>query len=156
MPRPGRQLHPLALADVRIADTFWAARQETNRTRGIRHQYKQLKDTGRLDAFRLDWKPGQPNLPHIFWDSDVAKWIEAASYSLATHPDAELQKLVDDTAALVASAQQPDGYLNVHFTVVEPHKRWTNLRDQHELYCAGHLMEAAVAHFQATPLRRLH
>jgi len=155
MPAPRRRLKPLELADVRIADTFWAPRQETNRTVGIRHQYQQCKDTGRLDAFKLDWRPGMPNEPHIFWDSDVAKWIEAASYSLATHPDPELQKLVDDTAALIASAQQPDGYLNSHFTVVEPAKRWTNLRDQHELYCAGHLIEAAVAHFQATGSRVL-
>ncbi|MBM4034491.1 MAG: glycoside hydrolase family 127 protein [Planctomycetes bacterium] len=152
---PARRLKPLALADVKIADTFWAQRQETNRTVGIRHQYKQCKETGRLDAFKLDWKPGMPNEPHIFWDSDVAKWVEAASYSLATHPDPELQQLVDDTAALIASAQQPDGYLNSHFTVVEPQKRWTNLRDQHELYCAGHLMEGAVAHFRATGSRVL-
>ncbi|MBM4038147.1 MAG: glycoside hydrolase family 127 protein, partial [Planctomycetes bacterium] len=150
-----RKLRPLALGDVKIADTFWAPRQETNRTVGIRHQYRQCKETGRLDAFKLDWKPGQDNPPHIFWDSDIAKWIEAASYSLGTHPDAELQKLVDDAAALVASAQQPDGCLNVHFTVVEPGKRWTNLRDQHELYCAGHLIEGAVAHFQATGSRVL-
>ncbi len=143
------------MADVKIADAFWAARQETNRTTGIRHQHKQCKETGRLDAFKLDWKPGMPNEPHVFWDSDVAKWIEAASYSLATHPDAELQKLVDDAAALIASAQQPNGYLNCHFTVVEPEKRWMNLRDKHELYCAGHLMEAAVAHFQATGSRVL-
>lgn len=155
MPTPARRLRPLALGDVTIADTFWAPRQETNRTVGIRHQYKQLKETGRLDAFKLDWKPGMPNEPHIFWDSDVAKWVEAASYSLATHPDPELQKLVDDAAALIARAQQPDGYLNTHFTVVEPQKRWTNLRDQHELYCAGHLIEGAVAHFQATGSRVL-
>ncbi|HPD14395.1 MAG TPA: glycoside hydrolase family 127 protein [Planctomycetota bacterium] len=155
MPAPCRRLKPLELANVTIADTFWAPRQETNRTVGIRHQYQQCKDTGRLDAFKLDWKPGMPNEPHIFWDSDVAKWVEAASYSLATHPDPELRKLVDDTAALIASAQQPDGYLNCHFTVVEPTKRWTNLRDQHELYCAGHLIEGAVAHFQATGSRVL-
>ena len=155
MPKPSRQLRPLALADVKIADTFWAPRQETNRTAGIRHQYKQLKETGRLDSLKLGWKPGQDNPPHHFWDSDIAKWIEAAGYSLATHPDPELQKLVDDTAALVASAQQADGYLNVHFTVVEPEKRWSNLRDAHELYCAGHLMEGAVAHFQATGNRVL-
>lgn len=155
MQGPTRRSRPLPLADVKIADSFWAPRQEANRTAGIRHQYRQLEETGRLDAFKLDWRPGQPNPPHIFWDSDVAKWIEAASYCLMTHPDPELQKLADDAAALVASAQQPDGYLNVHFTVVEPEKRWTNLRDCHELYCAGHLIEAAVAHSQATGSRVL-
>jgi DUF1680 family protein len=85
----------------------------------------------------------------------VAKWIEAAAYSLATHPDPALEALLDEVIALIASSQQPDGYINVHFTVVEPEKRWTNLRDWHELYCAGHLIEAAVAHYQATGKRSL-
>jgi len=155
MPSPSRRLRPLELTNVTIADAFWAPRQRTNREATLPHEYRQCKETGRLDALRLTWKPGQPNPPHIFWDSDVAKWLEAASYSLATHPDPELRKLVDDVAALITSAQQPDGYLNSHFTIVEPQKRWTNLRDAHELYCAGHLMEAAVAHFQATGSRLL-
>ena len=162
MAEPSRKLHPFDLADVAIADAFWAPRQKTNREVTLPHEHKQCKETGRIDAFRLAWKPGQPDRspargtpPHIFWDSDVAKWIEAASYSLATHPDAALERLVDEAAALVAAAQQPDGYLNVHFTVVEPEKRWTNLRDCHELYCAGHLIEGAVAHFRATGKRTL-
>ena len=150
MSAPARQWRPFELTNVSISDQFWAPRIETNRRVTLPHEYVQLKDTGRIDAFRLQWKPGDPNPPHIFWDSDVTKWIEAAAYSLATQPDARLAKRVDDTIALVASAQQPDGYLNTHFTVVEPGKRWTNLRDQHELYCAGHLIEAAVAYYQAT------
>ncbi len=153
--RPRRRLTPFALPDVKVADAFWAPRLATNRRVTLPHEYEQCKATGRVGAFRLDWKPGQPNPPHIFWDSDVAKWIEAASYSLATHPDPRLERLVNEVAALVASSQQPDGYLNVHFTVVEPEKRWTNLRDAHELYCAGHLMEAAVAYHQATGSRVL-
>jgi DUF1680 family protein len=112
------------------------------------------KETGRLDALRLNWKPGMEP-PHIFWDSDVAKWIEAASYSLGTHPNPELEAKVDEVVRLIVAAQQPDGYLNTYFTAVEPDKRWTNLRDWHELYCAGHLIEAAVAHFQATGKRVL-
>ena len=169
MATPTRKLRPLALSDVRIADAFWAPRQKTNREVTLPHEYKQCKGTGRIDAFKLDWRPGQPNEPHIFWDSDVAKWIEAASYSLAAplawplagsrhprhRPDPALDGLLDEVIALVAGAQQPDGYLNCHFTVVEPAKRWTNLRDCHELYCAGHLVEAAVAHFRATGKRSL-
>ncbi|HOS42079.1 MAG TPA: glycoside hydrolase family 127 protein, partial [Armatimonadota bacterium] len=112
-------------------------------------------ETGRIGAYALDWRPGMEPAPHVFWDSDVAKWIEAAAYSLATHPDPALDALLDATIARIASAQQPDGYLNPHFTVVEPDKRWTNLRDLHELYCAGHLIEAAAAHFQATGKRAL-
>ncbi|MDH7568643.1 MAG: glycoside hydrolase family 127 protein [Armatimonadota bacterium] len=153
-PMPGC-LTPLPFTQVRIDDRFWSPRLRVNREKTLAHQYQQCKETGRIDAFRLDWRPGREPVPHIFWDSDVAKWVEAASYTLALHPDPHLENLLDEVVALIASAQQPDGYLNVHFTVVEPEKRWTNLRDWHELYCAGHLMEAAVAHYQATGKRTL-
>ena len=86
-------------------------------------------------------------------DSDLYKALEAASYSLAIHPDPALEKQLDEIIATLAAAQQPDGYLNSYFTVKEPTKRWTNLRDWHELYCAGHLFEGAVAHYQATGKR---
>ncbi len=85
----------------------------------------------------------------------MAKWLEAAAYALAVRPDRKLQRRVDALAADIVAAQQPDGYLNIHFTVVEPDRRWTNLRDCHELYDAGHLIEAAVAHYQATGSRAL-
>ncbi|MFN8498656.1 MAG: glycoside hydrolase family 127 protein [Anaerolineae bacterium] len=141
---------PVPWTRVTLDGGLWGERQRVNRERTIPAVYRQLKDTGRLDAFRLDWQPGRQPVPHQFWDSDVAKWLEAAAYSLGSHPDRALAALVDDTVALVASAQRPDGYLNTHFTAVEPHNRWTNLRDMHELYCAGHLIEAAVAHYDAT------
>jgi len=140
---------------VRIHDRFWAPRQATNREVTLPLQYRILKETGRIDAFRLAWRPGEPDRPHQFWDSDVAKWIEAAGYSLATHPDPDLMARVDEVVELIAAAQQPDGYLNIYYTVVEPSKRWTNLRDMHELYCAGHLIEAAVAYYEGTGKRRL-
>lgn len=149
------KMQPVAFNNVHIDDAFWSPRIEVNRLRTIPHQYKQCKETGRIDAFRLDWKPGKEPKPHYFWDSDVAKWIEAASYSLMTHPDPELDALLDEVIELIANAQQPDGYLNVYFTVVAPEKRWKNLGHWHELYCAGHLIEAAVAHYQATGKRRL-
>lgn len=146
---------PLPLASVTIDDAFWASRLRVNRERTIPWILKQCRDTGRIDAFRLNWRPGAEPVPHIFWDSDVAKWIEAASYSLAVHPEPELEAQLEEVVGLVASAQQPDGYLNTHYSAVEPENRWTNLRDCHELYCAGHLMEAAVAHFQAAGARTL-
>ncbi|WP_299093355.1 beta-L-arabinofuranosidase domain-containing protein [uncultured Metabacillus sp.] len=148
-------LKPVSFTNVVIDDVFWSPRIKVNREQTIPHQYKQCKETGRIDAFKLNWKHGMENEPHIFWDSDVAKWLEAASYSLATHPDPELDLLVDEVIALISSAQQPDGYLNVYFTVVKPGERWTDLRDAHELYCAGHLMEAGAAHFEATKKRTL-
>ena len=127
---------------------FWGERETTNRRETLPIEYEQLDKTGRIAAFDLTWKPGDPDPPHIFWDSDVAKWIEAVGYALATAPDAALEAKADAVIASIAKAQQADGYLNVHFTVVEPEKRWSNLRDWHELYCAGHLMEAAVAYYE--------
>lgn len=146
---------PVPWKDVVIDDLFWAPRLRANREHTLPHLYQFCRETGRLGAFRLDWKPGREPVPHVFWDSDVAKWLEAACYSLATHSDALLEQWVDEVVALILAAQQPDGYLNTHFTTVEPEQRWTNLRDRHELYCAGHLIEAAVAHFQATGKRAL-
>jgi DUF1680 family protein len=154
----------LPLAAVTIEDQFWAPRIAMNTDRGIDIQYKQLERVGAIDALDLSHPPSAlpiPFSPHNFvtpvmwWDSDVAKWIEAASYSLATHKNAKLEALVDDVIARIARAQQPDGYLNTYFTGREPSKRWTNERDFHELYCAGHLIEAAVAHFEATGKKTL-
>lgn len=91
----------------------------------------------------------------VFQDSDLAKWLEAVAYSLMTKPDEKLEATADEVIALVGRAQQPDGYLNTYYTVKEPGKRWTNLRDNHELYCAGHMMEAAAAYYTATGKREL-
>jgi len=152
---PGGARHTVRAGAVIVDDPFWSPRIATIRDVTLDVQYAKLRDTGRLDALRLTWVPGQEPVPHIFWDSDVAKWIEAASYSLATHPDPDLERRVDEAIELLAGAQQEDGYLNTYFTVVEPGRRWTDLRDAHELYCAGHLIEAGVAHFEATGKRTL-
>lgn len=91
----------------------------------------------------------------VFQDSDVAKWLEGAAYSLAQNPDPELEKRCDEIIELIGSAQHEDGYLNTYFTVKEPDKRWTNLHEAHELYCAGHMIEAAVAYAECTGKARL-
>ena len=147
--------HPVPFTAVSLHDAFWAHRIETNRVVTIPTEYRQCKENGRLDAWKLTWKPGDPNEPHKFWDSDVAKWIEAVAYSLARTPDPALEARTDEVIDDMAAAQQEDGYLNTHFILVEPENRWTNLRDHHELYCAGHLMEAAVAYHAATGKRTL-
>ena len=139
---------------VTLTGGFWGERQQTNSSRTIPAIYGQMKDTGRIDAWRLDWQEGQPQ-PHIFWDSDAGKWIEAAAYSLATTPNAALEAQVDGLIDLIEQAQQPDGYLNIFYTAVEPQNRLTNLRDRHEFYDAGHLVEGAVAYFEATGKRKL-
>jgi DUF1680 family protein len=140
--------------DVKIEAGFWGERQQTVRTSTLRAIYHQMKSTGRLDAWKLDWQPGQPK-PHIFWDSDAGKWIEAVGFSLMTKADAELEQQVDEVVDLIEKAQQSDGYLNIFFTAVEPQNKWRNLRDWHELYDAGHLIEGAVAYYQATGKRKL-
>ncbi len=155
MPTPTRQLTPVNLPDVAITRGFWKQWQDTNRKTTVPYEYDQCKKTGRIDAIKLKWKPGDGDPPHIFWDSDVAKWLEAACYSLTTHPDAKLKRRVDRVVDLFVKSQQPDGYINSHYSVADKDKRWSNLRDRHELYCAGHLMEAAVAHHEATGSRKL-
>jgi DUF1680 family protein len=147
-----RNLAAVPFTAVNLNDPFWAPRMEVNRAVTIPTQFEIEKQTGRLGALDLKWKKGEPE-PHIFWDSDLAKTMEAASYSLLTHPDKKLEKQLDSIIAKMAKAQRKDGYLNSHYIAVEPKNRWTNLRDKHELYCAGHLIEAAVAHFQATGKR---
>ena len=150
------KLTPVPFTAVRINDSFWAPRIEINRTATIPHIYHKLEETGRISAFDLSFERPVPSpVVLIFGDSDPAKWIEAACYSLATHPDPGLAALVDRVVDKVIGAQQPDGYLNTHFTCVQPEMRWKNLRDWHELYCAGHLIEGAVAHRQATGDRKL-
>lgn len=154
-PAPLARLRAVPLPDVKIADAFWLPRQETNRLVSIPINFDNLEKAGNLADLRLAAKGVREGYQGpVFMDSDLYKAMEAASYSLATHPDAGLEKKLDEIIATLAAAQQPDGYLNSYFTVKEPGKRWTNLRDCHELYCAGHMFEAAVAHFQATGKRQ--
>jgi len=91
----------------------------------------------------------------VFQDSDLAKWLEAVAYQLHASPDPELEKKAEEAIDLIEKAQMPDGYLNTYYQLKGIDKRWTNLRDNHELYCAGHMLEAAVAYYQATGKRRL-
>ncbi len=150
---------PLSVPQVRITSGFWEERQRVNRESTIPWIYDKLEETGRVESWALnnpgDFKPDQPPGVRIFWDSDSGKWLEAAAYSLMTHPDAELEATADALIDKIESAQQADGYLNSYFPAVHPAGKWGNLRDYHEMYNAGHLMEAAVAYRQATGKRKL-
>lgn len=86
----------------------------------------------------------------VFQDSDAAKWLEAVAYSLSVFPDKELEKTADELIDIIADAQDSDGYLNTYYTVKDREKRWTNILEGHELYCSGHMMEAAVAYYETT------
>ncbi|KIX01397.1 uncharacterized protein Z518_09123 [Rhinocladiella mackenziei CBS 650.93] len=136
-----------------ISGSLLARRREVVSSNTLLYQLDVLKKTGRYDAFKLQWHPSYSDPPdvwpipnHLFWDSDVAKWIEGACYFLREQPDPKIHVAVKELVQMIQSAQQPDGYINIHYTVVEPGKRFTNLRDFHELYNAGHLIEAALAH----------
>lgn len=91
----------------------------------------------------------------VFQDSDAYKWLEAAAYSLALRRDDELERYADELISLIAAAQDSDGYLNTYFTIKDRDKRWTNLLEGHELYCSGHMIEAACAYYEATGKRVL-
>jgi DUF1680 family protein len=150
-PTPLLKLHVVPFTEVQIADAFWAPRRETNRVGSIPANLDNLVKAGNIRNFELAAAGKREGFSGpVFMDSDLYKGLEAAAYSLATHPDPDLERRLDDIIAKIAAAQQTNGYLNTWFTVKEPDKRWTNLRDQHELYCAGHMFEAAVAHYQAT------
>uniref|UniRef100_A0A060TEY4 ARAD1D18040p n=1 Tax=Blastobotrys adeninivorans TaxID=409370 RepID=A0A060TEY4_BLAAD len=134
---------------------FWNQRAAVTRTATLPAMYRQMKDTGRWDAMRMTWKKGDPNEPHIFWDSDIAKVVESACYALMHMDKSDPQyetfmAWIDDAIDMIKKAQGPDGYVNIYYTVVAPEKRWTDVAHQHELYCAGHLLEAAVAHHKLT------
>ena len=145
-------------AAVELQDGLWAARQAAVRSRTVPFLYAQYEKNGLFEALDVNSPPGplpipfgnRPNTAVMYWDSDIAKWIEMASYTLAAHYDSALDARIDDLIARIAKAQRPDGYFNTYFIRREPAKRWTNLRDWHELYCAGHLIEAAVAHAPVT------
>ncbi|KAF8582166.1 glycoside hydrolase family 127 protein [Ramaria rubella] len=150
----------VAFNRVRITSEFWQARVRASKEGALPTMWKRMKETGRWDVLRLEWKEGMPNRPHHFWDSDVAKWTEAACYALTptvNSDGSQVEEINDNTSiflaskvaeavALISGAQWKDGYINSYFTVVEPGKRWTNVAWYHELYCAGHLLEAAIAH----------
>ncbi|MBN1543294.1 glycoside hydrolase family 127 protein [candidate division KSB1 bacterium] len=151
-----QKLVPISYRRVRLTHGFWADKQRINREITLPAILHHSQSTGRIDAFKLEYTAtnSRPR-PHYFWDSDVYKWLEAAAFALGNSHDAELEAKVDHIVDLIAKAQQPDGYLNIYFTCVEPDKRWSNLRDWHELYCAGHLFEAAAALAEATGKRTL-
>ena len=151
------------IMDTAIRDDFWQRFRELVRVEGIPYQWKalndQLPDTPPsycMRNFRV--AAGREAGEHagcVFQDSDVAKWLEGVAYSLKWHPDPALEAVADGAIADIVSAQQPDGYLDTYYIINGLDKRFTNLCDNHELYCAGHMIEAAVAYYQVTGKRAL-
>jgi DUF1680 family protein len=156
-------VQPVPFTAVRVEDSFWSPRMETNRVTTVWYDFQKCEETGRIDNFAKAGKlmngefRGTP-----FDDSDLFKVIEGAAYTLAVHPDPKLDKYLDDLIVKIAAAQEPDGYLYTARTIDPKCRvdffgptRWSKLAVSHELYNVGHLYEAAVAHFQATGKRSL-
>jgi DUF1680 family protein len=141
-------IKPILWKDVKVNGGLLKERQNIIATNTLKHVFDQYEKKGRTGA--ANWRKGMPNKPHYYYDSDVAKLIEASAYSMIQFPDSELkikiEKVIDD----LLSIQEADGYLNSYFHNVAPQEKWTDLRIKHELYCAGHLIEAAVAWKLAT------
>ncbi|HEV7215069.1 MAG TPA: beta-L-arabinofuranosidase domain-containing protein, partial [Chloroflexota bacterium] len=153
---PYWKLQPLPLTAAQVANEFWAPRLDMLREVTLPEQFAQCERSGRIDNFRrAAGKIGGEFQGLYFNDSDVYKWLEAASYALAGRRDPQLEHTVDAVIAELAAAQQPDGYLNTYFALERAGERWSDLLHKHELYCAGHLLQAAVAHQRATGKRTL-
>lgn len=147
-----------SVAKCKVKDDFWSYFQSLVTDEVIPYQEKILNDeipgvekSHALENFRIAAGDTQGEFyGMVFQDSDVAKWLEAVAYSLQVKPDQELEARADEVIDIIGRAQQEDGYLNTFFTIKEPERRWQNLLECHELYCAGHMMEAAVAYYEST------
>ena len=137
--------------NTHIRGSFWGERQNVNRKVTLDAVYDRFKETKRFEALKCDREQQEKEgwNSHIFWDSDVAKWIEGAAYALEEGRDERLEEMTDRLIDDMCSAQREDGYYNCYYNVYETDKRFTN-RMNHELYCLGHLIEGAVAYYHAT------
>lgn len=151
------------LNQVRINDKFWNALDKNMADNVLPYQWRVLNDevpeaepSHAIENFKITAGEKKGDFyGMVFQDSDVAKWIEAVAYSLMKYPNPDLEQKVDETIDLMERCQQPDGYLNTYFTILRPDARWTYMMMGHELYCAGHLLEAAVAYYSVTGKRKL-
>lgn len=153
-----KQALPIDLKNSVIRDPFWSPKQQLILDTVIDYQEKILNDqipgaekSHAVANFRIAAGLEEGEFyGMVFQDTDVAKWLEGVAYTLTIRPDPDLEKRADAVIEIIARAQQPDGYLNTYFTIKEPEHKYQNLLECHELYCAGHMMEAAVAYYEAT------
>lgn len=138
---------------IRIRSGFWADKQKLVRDVTLDSVYDRFYETGRIGAFEMDYKKGDPGQPHFFWDSDVAKWMESVAYLTRQSPMPEEEARVDHLVDCIERGRIKEGpykgYFNIYFQCVQPDMIFKD-RDCHELYCAGHLLEAALAYERAT------
>ena len=151
------------LSKVKTQDVFWSKYIRLVPKEVLTYQWAVLNDamegaepSHAIRNFRI--AAGQEKgdfYGFVFQDSDLAKWLEAAAFTLAWEKDPELEKHVDEAIDLIGEAQRPDGYLDTYFIIREESRQFTNLREGHELYCAGHLIEAGVAYYKVSGKRKL-
>ena len=154
--------NPVTLENVQLQGGFWGRLTTLARDVIIPYQWEVMNDrvkgvppSGVVRNFRIVAGKAKGDFTgYRFQDSDLGKWIEAVAYSLISNPDAKLESTADRVIDLVAEAQHEDGYLDTYYQINGIEKRWTNLRDQHEMYVAGHMLEGAVAYFEATGKRK--
>jgi len=153
-----KRLQSVALKNVMIQDPFWSKHVSLVKNVIIPYQWDAINDriedaesSHSLENFKIAAGRSKGEFyGAVFQDTDVAKWLEAVGFTLETCKDSELEKTADEVIDIIAEAQCEDGYINTYFTIKEPEKRWKDLCAGHELYTAGHLMEAAVAYYQGT------
>ena len=152
----------ISLKNLKITDKFWNKYIHLVKDVIIPYQWDILNDriddvetSHCIENFKIAAGESEGSYyGAVFQDTDVAKWLEAVGLVLNYCKDDNLESLADETIELIVSAQQPDGYLNTYFTIKEPDGRWSNITEGHELYTAGHMIEAAVAYFESTGKRR--
>lgn len=150
------RIKPVPVTAVELRGDFWGRRFDINQKDTLPSQWDLLESTNRLNNFRRVF--GEYDGPYeglFFNDSDLYKWLEAASWVIARGPNAELEKRIDEGITLIERAQEEDGYIDTYFSVDRRDEKWKNLRDLHEMYVGGHLIQAAVAHHRATGTSRL-
>lgn len=160
---PGYPIDPVPFTSVKVTDHFWGQRLKTSREVTIPLAFRKSEETGRIKNFEKAAHPSEDYKVEgfSFDDTDIYKTIEGASYSLQTYPDKRLEKYIDSILAIVATAQEPDGYLYTARTMNPKHphdwagkERWVAVENlSHEFYNLGHMIEGAIAHYQATGKR---
>ena len=150
-----KMMTPVRFSKVSIDDGFWSGRLDKHKGNTVAVCIDQIENrTGRMQNFENAAKGEGQHSGIFFDDSDVYKALEGMAYSLQLYPDPELEAKCDEWIDKIAAAQQPDGYINTYYTLTGLDRRWTNM-DKHEMYCAGHMTEAAVAYYMATGKRKL-
>lgn len=153
--QPLKVINQIDFSHVKINDNFWSPRLSKHVSTTLPVCIDQIENqTGRIRNFENAAKGEGEHSGIFFDDSDVYKALEGIAYSLINNPNPELEKKADEWIDKFEAAQQPDGYVNTFYTLTGLEKRWTNM-DKHEMYCAGHMIEAGVAYFQATGKRKL-